>query len=214
MNLADMRRQYSEMGISKSQLDPDPIIEFGKWFRIAVETCEQDWMESNAMTIATSDKAGNVSCRTVLLKGYTEEGFLFFTCYDSQKGKQLAENHRAALLFYWGHLSQQVRIEGSVSKTSREISEQYFHSRPRASQLSAAVSAQSNIIDSREELEQRVADLESSLAGKPVPVPANWGGYLLRPDYFEFWQGRLNRLHDRLIYERLEEDWKIKRIQP
>ena len=214
MNSEQLRQQYLAEGISASDFDADPIIQFAQWFEEAVTTCEHEWMEVNAVTLATSDLSGHVSARTVLLKAHAPEGLTFYTNYSSQKGQQLAANPRAALLFYWPHLSRQVRIEGSVTKLSRENSLEYFHSRPRASQLSAAISAQSQAINSREELERKVADLEQSLDGHPVPLPVNWGGYLLSPNRFEFWQGRHNRLHDRLIYVKHNSQWHIERLQP
>lgn len=214
MNSEQLRQQHLTRGISASDFDADPVSQFAKWYDEAVATCEHEWMEANAVTLATSDLTGYMSVRTVLLKGHGPDGFTFFTNYASQKGRQLAVNPRAALLFYWAHLSRQVRIEGTVTKVSRESSLEYFHSRHRGSQLSAAISAQSQTISSREELERKVADLEQSLNGQPVPLPDNWGGYLLSPNHFEFWQGRHNRLHDRLIYVPDNDQWRIERLQP
>ena len=214
MNSEQLRQQYLVAGISESDFDANPINQFGKWFDEATASCEHEWMEANAMTLATSDLTGSMSVRTVLLKGYGPDGFTFFTNYASQKGRELAVNPRAALLFYWAHLSRQVRIEGAVAKVSRESSLEYFHSRHRGSQLSAAISAQSQTIGSREELERKVAALEKSLNGRAVPLPDNWGGYLLSPKQFEFWQGRHNRLHDRLIYVPDDGHWRIERLQP
>jgi pyridoxamine-phosphate oxidase len=217
-----LRKEYITQGLQLSDLVPDPMVQFEKWFLDAIEKCPVDWIETNAMTLSTS--AGEVvTNRTVLLKEYQHQRFVFFTHYQSEKGKQLQQNPRAALLFYWPWLDRQVRITGSVEKTSREVSEKYFHSRSRGSQLGASISAQSQPLASREILEQQCREIEQHLGQDPVPLPDNWGGYALQPNRFEFWQGRLNRMHDRFLYTcELDEnlqwqdwpDWEIQRLYP
>ena len=217
-----LRKEYITHGLQLSELVPDPMEQFEKWFLDAIEKCPVDWIETNAMTLSTS--AGEVvTNRTVLLKDYQHQRFLFFTNYLSEKGQQLQQNPRAALLFYWPWLDRQIRITGSVEKTSREVSEKYFHSRSRGSQLGASVSAQSQPLASREILEQQCREIEQQLGQDPVPLPDNWGGYALQPNRFEFWQGRLNRMHDRFLYTcELDEnlqwqdwpDWEIRRLYP
>ncbi len=217
-----LRKEYITHGLQLSELVPDPMEQFEKWFLDAIEKCPVDWIETNAMTLSTS--AGEVvTNRTVLLKDYQHQRFLFFTNYLSEKGQQLQQNPRAALLFYWPWLDRQIRITGSVEKTSREVSEKYFHSRSRGSQLGASVSAQSQPLASREILEQQCREIEQQLGQDPVPLPDNWGGYALQPNRFEFWQGRLNRMHDRFLYTcELDEnlqwqdwpDWEIQRLYP
>jgi pyridoxamine 5'-phosphate oxidase len=167
------------------------------------------------MTLATSDQNGYVTARVVLLKGFGEEGFTFYTNYASTKARQLAENPRAALVFHWPHLQRQVRIEGTVQKISHEESETYFRSRPRPSQLSAAVSPQSEVIPSRAFLEEQVRLLQDTLGDQPVPLPDNWGGYRLTPEVIEFWQHRDNRLHDRIRYRKDDAgQWRMERLAP
>ena len=172
-------------------------------------------MESNAMTLSTVGSDGRVTSRVVLLKGIEDRGLVFYTNYDSQKGQQMADNPNVALNFYWGQLSRQVRVEGTVEKVSREKSAEYFQVRPRKSQIGAAVSSQSRGIDSRESLEKLFAEFESEHEGQDIPLPDNWGGYLVVPTYLEFWQGRRSRLHDRVIYQKDSDGvWLIKRLQP
>jgi pyridoxamine 5'-phosphate oxidase len=173
-----------------------------------------DWFAPTAATRATSSADGHVTARIVLVKGVDQDGLLFFTNYDSPKGRQLTENPRAALVLYWPHLERQVRVEGRVGKISREASNEYFHSRPRGSQIGAVVSAQSQVIADRLVLEQRAAELEQQLAGAEVPLPDYWGGYRLEPDCLEFWQGRENRLHDRFRYRRQAGLWLRERLAP
>lgn len=194
-------------------MDSDPVSQFAKWFEQASETCA-DFMEPNAMTLSTCSE-NQITSRTVLLKGYDEKGFVFFTNYDSQKGRQLKENPVAALLFYWPQLERQVRIEGTVAKTDRQRSEEYFHSRPRASQISAAVSKQSALVENRAELEKIASEFEKNLNGEPVPTPDFWGGFVLTPNVFEFWQGGADRLHDRIQYSiGGDGKWIQQRLQP
>lgn len=179
-----------------------------------MENLPGKWFEPNAMALATADKTGRVSVRYVLLKGIVAEGIRFFTNYDSDKGKQLASNARCSVAFHWPYLGRQVRIEGAVEKTTREVSEEYFHSRPRGSQIGAAVSPQSASIGLRTELEEKREAMLKTLGDSPVPLPENWGGYLIRPDRFEFWQGRRDRLHDRIVYKLENGRWEIVRLAP
>lgn len=211
-----IRKEYEDRGLEPTQLHDNPLVTLQDWIEEAAQNSPGRWFESNAMALATTDTRGQVSVRWVLLKGIAEQGIRFFTSYDSRKASQMDENPRAAVAFHWPYLGRQIRIEGAVSKTSREISEEYFHSRPRGSQLSAAVSPQSAVITSRQPLEQAKSALENQLNGKPVPLPDNWGGYWLRPDRCEFWQGRQDRLHDRFVYERKddEDNWTLVRLAP
>ena len=212
MNVADIRREYERTGLSEEDLAPDPVEQFGRWLTVAMEV---DPQEFTAMTLATADREGRPSARIVLLKGYDERGFVFYTNYESRKGRDLAENPRAALVFYWAALDRQVRIEGTIEKTSREESEAYFHSRPIGAQIGAWASRQSHPLAHREDLERAVHALEEDFGDGPVPLPASWGGYRVVPELFEFWQGRRSRLHDRLCYVRLPEGgWQIERLFP
>jgi pyridoxamine 5'-phosphate oxidase len=209
---ATLRTEYSRVGIDEKDFDPDPFVQFRFWFNIASSSGVS---EANAMTLATASAEGVPSARTVLLKGFDEHGFVFYTNYESQKGEELRENPRAALLFFWKELHRQVRVTGSVERVTREESEAYFHSRPVGSQLGSAASAQSRPVLDRATLEARYAALESRYAGKDVPLPDFWGGYRVVPASFEFWQGRENRLHDRLRYlPRREGGWAIDRLAP
>ncbi|HKV10547.1 MAG TPA: pyridoxamine 5'-phosphate oxidase [Thermoanaerobaculia bacterium] len=212
MNVADIRREYERTGLSEEDLAPDPVEQFGRWLTVAMEV---DPQEFTAMTLATADREGRPSARIVLLKGYDERGFVFYTNYESRKGRDLAENPYAALVFYWASLDRQVRIEGTIEKTSREESEAYFHSRPIGAQIGAWASRQSHPLAHREDLERAVHALEEDFGDGPVPLPASWGGYRVVPELFEFWQGRRSRLHDRLCYVRLPEGgWQIERLFP
>ncbi|HQY30724.1 MAG TPA: pyridoxamine 5'-phosphate oxidase [Thermomicrobiales bacterium] len=211
MVLHDMRRDYRQDDLSENEVDPDPFVLFRTWFG---HVAEARGNEPNAMSIATADASGNPSVRTVLLKEVEPDGFVFFTNYESAKGTDLAANPRAELLFYWGELERQVRIHGSIEKVSREQSLEYFHSRPLGSQLGAMVSHQSTVIPSRDQLEAAYADLLTKYADKPVPLPDYWGGYRLQPQWFEFWQGRTSRLHDRLRYRLDQGAWVIERLAP
>ncbi len=194
----------------ESDVDPDPLRQFEAWFREA----EGLVRAPEAMAVATADEDGAPSLRMVLLKGFDEHGFVFFTGYESRKGRDLAANPHAALLLYWDPLGRQVRIEGSVERASPEESQRYFHSRPRESQIAALASKQSSVISGRAELEARFGELERELDGRAVPLPPAWGGFRLVPDAYEFWQHRENRLHDRIRYRRSGESWFRERLSP
>lgn len=210
--LAALRRDYSQRGLRRSELDPDPFTQFNLWLK---EAHAQQLVEPNGMTLSTVDPGGQPWSRTVLLKICDARGFAFFTNYEAAKGRQLAANPRAALTFWWGALERQVNIAGTVSKVSREESEAYFHSRPIGSQLGAWASQQSAVVASREHLEQQFARTQERFGQEPIPLPPHWGGYRLVPHSIEFWQGRRNRLHDRFRYT-LQQDrsWLIERLSP
>jgi pyridoxamine 5'-phosphate oxidase len=191
-------------------LDADPLREFEEWFREAEGTARAP--EAAALATARSD--GAPSARMVLVKSYDEHGFVFHTGYESRKGLELAANPRGALLFYWDSVGRQVRIEGGIERTTAAETEAYFHTRPRGAQIAALASRQGRVLSSRGELEDRVAELESELAGSEVPVPAHWGGFRLTPDVYEFWQHRENRLHDRFRYRRDDGGWIVERLSP
>lgn len=210
-----IRKEYADQGIDESSLPKDPIELFRQWYAVAEQNQPGQWVEANAMSLATAGKDGRVSNRYVLLKGVDDDGIRFYSNYDSNKGRQIADNARAAVAFLWAYLGRQVRFEGSIAKTSREDSEQYFHSRPRGSQLGACASTQSSEVESWETLGQRKAELESQYADQEIPLPDNWGGYKIVPDRIEFWQGRSNRLHDRIVYElQADRTWRRFRISP
>jgi pyridoxamine 5'-phosphate oxidase len=206
-----MRREYTREALAEADVDADPVVQFGRWFEQAEQA---GLLEPTAMTLATATPDGRPSARMVLLRGFDERGFCFYTNHESRKGVELAANPRAALVFWWGELERQVRIEGPVAPTSRAESEAYFHSRPPGSQLSAAASPQSRVIQDRAVLERRVAELATDSADGQVPLPDFWGGYRLTHEVVEFWQGRPNRLHDRLRYRRAGDGWKIERLAP
>jgi pyridoxamine 5'-phosphate oxidase len=208
---AGIRREYARDFLLESSALPDPIAQFDRWFTDATTAKVP---EPNAMLLATADASGAPSARIVLLKGFDADGFVFYTNYNSRKAEDLEQNPRAALVFFWESLERQVRIEGRVTKTSREESEIYFHSRPVDSQIGAWVSHQSRVIGSRQELEHRAVELQKQFAGREVPLPDFWGGYRVIPDRIEFWQGRPSRLHDRLEYVRAREAWKMQRLAP
>jgi len=204
--------EHAGEGLRRSDLDPDPIKQFANWFAAAIEAGIRD---INAMSLATAGPDARPSARIVLLKGFDQDGFVFFTNYESEKGKQLEANPYAALAFYWIELDRQVRISGKVKKNSRKESQAYFHSRPVGSQLSAWASRQSEVIDARRVIDARMAEMTERFAGKPVPLPPHWGGYRLKTDTMEFWQGRPNRLHDRFRYTRQADgSWLIDRLAP
>lgn len=211
---ASMRRQYEQDGVGEGQMADDPITQFNAWFKVAEEARPGDWFETNAMTLSTATPDGRVSSRVVLLKGVSDAGFVFYTNYESQKGREIESNPAAALGFFWPHLDRQVRVAGTVTRTSREMSLEYFRSRPIGSQLGALASEQSRVVANRQELERQFAALEKQYAGGDVPLPDHWGGYCLSPTEVEFWQGRTNRLHDRLRYRREGPTWVLERLSP
>lgn len=236
MAIADIRRDYTAGQLDRHGLDTDPLKQFSRWFdeashakgsggrlrRFAIGIYKSlaalfgaTNLEANAMALATVGTDGKPSVRTVLLKGLDERGFAFYTNYDSRKGRELTANANAALVFYWPELERQVCVSGTVSKLPRDESERYFHSRPRGSQIAAAAADQSSPVPDRATLEQAFRALEGKFAGTPVPVPANWGGYVLLPERIEFWQGRASRLHDRFCYSRTAGGtWEIQRLAP
>jgi len=209
--LQNLRQDYRSAALTEQEADKNPVSQFAAWFTDAMTA---KIFEPNVMTLATADKAGRPSARIVLLKGFNEEGFTFYTNYNSHKGKELAENPYAALVFFWAELERQVRIEGSVTKIDPQISDQYFHSRPVGSQIGAIVSPQSSIIESRDLLELKVNQLTEEFKEKEIPRPAHWGGYIVKPMTIEFWQGRTSRLHDRINYHLVDGNWIINRLAP
>lgn len=234
MNPADIRRDYTAGTLQRADFETSPLDQFQKWFvRASGEKTDSRWRkisialfklwhailghspaDVNAMVLATADKNGKPSARTVLLKGVDERGFIFFTNYDSRKGRELTENPNAALTFYWPDLERQVCVSGTVSKLPVPESERYFKSRPRGSQLSAWASNQTDVVSNRLALEKKWAEVAAKFPGE-IPLPPTWGGFVLKPERIEFWQGRLNRLHDRFCYTRQQDNsWKLERISP
>ena len=211
-NIAGLRKEYSQKILSETSILPGPVQQFEKWWQEAIDSRIE---EVNAMTLATASADGLPSARTVLLKGFSENGFVFFTNYNSYKGRQLAENPRACLLFFWKELERQVKIVGIIQKVSDKESDAYFYSRPVTSQIGAMVSPQSTVIENREWLEEKYNELQQKKSPGVIQRPAHWGGYLVKPVLIEFWQGRPSRLHDRVEYS-LQEDgkWKIERLAP
>jgi pyridoxamine 5'-phosphate oxidase len=210
-SIADLRREYARARLDEKDVSRDPFAEFARWFAQAQAAAVE---EPNAMTLATATPDGRPSARVVLLKGFDERGFIFFTDYRSRKGEELEANPHAALAFYWAEVERQVRIEGTVTRTSMEESELYYRTRPLGSRLGAWASHQSRTITSREELEADLREVERRFNGPDVPLPSHWGGYRVSPHSIEFWQGRESRLHDRIRYVREGERWKIQRLSP
>lgn len=209
-NLNHLRKEYKKAFLEPSSMHNDPQVQFEGWLDEALKAGIE---EPNAMTLATCGSNGMPSVRMVLLKGIEQGGFVFYTNYNSRKGKHLHENPNAALLFFWPVLERQVRIEGTVKKTSKDLSDQYFYSRPYESQVGALVSEQSKVIGSRNQIERPFKELMINPV-KQLSRPANWGGYVLRPNLFEFWQGREHRLHDRIQYTFTGSGWEKERLSP
>lgn len=212
LDVASLRREYETAGLRRAEMNPDPMDEFSLWFSAAVAAALPD---VNALALATATPAGKPSVRVVLLKGFDERGFVFFTNYRSQKGIELEANPQVAFTIYWVQLERQIRVNGRVEKTTREESAAYFHSRPRGSQLGAWVSRQSEVIDARRILEGRLAEMTERYSGMEVDLPPHWGGYRIVPQEMEFWQGRASRLHDRFRYTQADQGvWTLERLAP
>ena len=212
-NLEEIRRHYQQGSLNQTDLFPDPMTMFYKWWDEAIDS---EIVEPNAMTLATVNPHGQPTARVVLLKAASEDGFEFFTNYDSPKGKDIEFNNKVALVFLWKDLERQIRIEGLAEKLSREKSQVYFQSRPRGSQIGAWASPQSQVIADRNKLEEEVEKISEQYENvDPLPCPENWGGYIVKPIQIEFWQGRPDRLHDRFRYKRTEDDrWMVERLAP
>jgi pyridoxamine 5'-phosphate oxidase len=211
MSIADLRKDYTLAGLRRVDLEANPVQQFQKWFQQALDA---QLLEPTAMTLATADQKGRPSARIVLLKGLDERGFVFYTNYESRKGRELAENPNVALAFYWAELERQVRVRGMAGRISRDESEKYFTGRPRGNQLGAWVSTQSEVIPDRTVLEKRLKEFEQNYPSV-VPLPPFWGGYVVSPFEIEFWQGRSNRLHDRFRYtKQADGTWLIERLAP
>jgi pyridoxamine 5'-phosphate oxidase len=210
-HVARLRRDYTRAGLDESDADPNPIEQFRRWFD---EALAADLHEPNAMILATATPDGRPSARIVLLKGFDERGFVFYTNYDGRKSRELEANPFCALVFYWGELERQVRVEGRASRVPGEESDAYFERRPRGSQLGAWASEQSRPVRDRGVLEERLRELKGEYEDREVPRPPFWGGSRVEPETIEFWQGRENRLHDRLRYRRVGDLWERERLQP
>lgn len=213
MSIPDIRREYAHARLDEADVSHDPLVQFARWF---AEAAEAEVPDHTAMTLATATPDGAPSARVVLLKGFDERGFVFFTDYRSRKGNELEANPRAALVLYWGPLDRQVRISGTVVRTSHEESERYFRTRPLGSRLGAWTSHQSRVIPGRAALEADLRDIEERFKDGDVPLPPYWGGYRVMPQVIEFWQGRESRLHDRIRYVRAGDagGWKVERLSP
>ncbi len=211
MDISDLRNEYTQSGLNRDDLAQEPFSQFDQWFKQAQQA---QIHEVNAMSISTVSSHGIPSSRTVLLKIYDEEGFVFFTNYNSKKAQDIEENPNVALLFPWLTLERQVRITGVAQKISKKESFAYFTSRPKGSQLGAWISPQSQIIESRDFLKSKLAEMKAKFSSGKIPLPNAWGGYRIVPTQFEFWQGRTSRLHDRFIYQKNDKDWQIKRLAP
>ncbi len=210
-DISQIRRDYSLTGLDEAEVDRNPFIQFSRWMEDAIKSGTVD---PSAMILATADKNAVPSVRVVLLKAQDEEGFVFFTNYESRKGKDINENPSASLLFFWKELERQIRVSGEVRMISRKDSGEYFHSRPYESQLAAWASAQSSVIPGRDYLMKEYENLKLKYSGAEIPLPPFWGGFKLIPAVFEFWQGRENRLHDRICYQKENGAWRIFRVAP
>ena len=211
MDITSFRKEYTKFGLNREDLHDDPFTQFNQWFEQAQSAQVE---EPNAMSIATVNEKGEPSVRTVLLKIFDEKGFVFFTNYNSAKAQDIEQNNSVALLFAWLDLERQIRISGKVEKISQAESFAYFTSRPKGSQLGAWISPQSKIIESRDFLKQKLAEMKSKFSSGKIPLPSAWGGYRVIPEKFEFWQGRSSRLHDRFVYQKEGENWNIHRLAP
>lgn len=209
-DIQNLRRQYSKSSLSLSSVSKDPFSQFEKWFE---EVLSSGFLEPNAMTLATASGSGKPSARVLLLKGIDENGFIFYTNYKSKKGKDIEENPFGSILFYWDKLERQIRIEGSIEKVTKQESEEYFNTRPYKSRVGAWASKQSTVIENRSVIVKEFLKYMVKFRTH-VPLPEVWGGYRLKPESFEFWQGRQNRLHDRIRYTLLKKGWKIERLAP
>jgi len=211
-NLHDKRKIYEKSQLIESEIKGNPIEQFRDWFLDA--SSNPTVFEANAMAVSTLEDDGCPRTRMVLLKEYTYEGFVFYTNYNSRKGRSIEKTHKACLHFFWPGLERQIIIKADLEKIAENLSDGYFHSRPKGSQLGAAVSPQSEVIPNREFLETKLKDLEVRYENSEVPRPENWGGYMAKPYEIEFWQGRPNRLHDRIVYQLHDLDWEISRLAP
>lgn len=211
-DLSKLRKEYNLQGLTEAEAGHDPFALFSRWFDDAVASGN---LHPEAMTLATVGAEGQPTTRVVLLKGFDESGFAFFTNYESRKGREMAVNSRVSVCFFWPELERQVRIDGTVTKVTPEESDEYFAMRPEGSRIGAHASHQSEVLATREELERRVADLESKYSGGNIPRPSHWGGYRIDPQEIEFWQGRPSRLHDRIRFRRdASGDWIRERLSP
>lgn len=212
-NLYDKRKSYEKFELTENQIEKDPLLQFQRWYQQAEEQ-KGNW-EANAMSVSTVEEDGCPRTRMVLLKSFDQNGFVFYTNYESKKGKALEKSPKACLHFFWPFLERQVIIKADLEKVPEEVSTEYFLSRPRGSQLGAVVSPQSSEIPNREFLEDKLHELESVFEGKKIIKPVSWGGYIAKPYEIEFWQGRANRLHDRIVYNKQgDNNWKISRLAP
>lgn len=211
MKLESIRREYKRAALSKQSVDEDPILQFEKWMLEALESNKKD---ATSVSLITNGIDGFPHSRIVLLKSYSSEGFVFYTNYNSTKGKAIEKDNKIGLHFFWPELERQIRISGFAGKTDFSQSENYFHSRPIDSQLAAVISDQSSEVPSRKYLEEKFDALKNELKNEMPNCPKNWGGYLVKPVKFEFWQGRENRLHDRIVYEKAGDNWAKKRLAP